>query len=247
VRNKVTDVGGVPEFAVDGQKWVSEQRPVGTWRLWTPVDTNGDGLPDSSERRYTGCHTEDEDETVNAGLCATPVPNKSGGINTTVSIGSGLTISALADWAGGHEVFDFGSVWATFNGIYRRERVRCGMEEADVEGCEYAFPVQYNLDGTPRGKYSQNTARSAFLYDGDYFKLREISVRYVLPENIASTVRAGRATVYATGQNLWIWSRNLMIDGELNGLSGGGLQLGGESSVTLSPNRTYRFGVEVVF
>ena len=56
-----------------------------------------------------------------------------------------------------------------------------------------------------------------------------------------------RATVYVAGRNLWIWSRNKLIDGELNGLSGGGLVLGSESSITLSPNRAFRLGVEVVF
>ena len=245
--NQVTDMGGVPDFnAEGGQKRVTgcwDQSdpndestciggPVGVWYLTMPVDTNGDGLPDGSERNFTGSF---------------PVPDKSGGVNTTISVGSDLTISALADWAGGHDVFDYGSVWATFNGIYRRERVRCGMEEGAAVGCDYAFPVQYNTDGTERGKYSQSAARTGFLYDGDYFKLREVSVRYVLPEGVAGAVNASRATLYLSGRNLWIWSANQMIDGELNGLSGGGLRLGGESSITLSPNRTFRLGAEVVF
>ncbi len=244
--NEVTDMGGVPDFFVESQKRVTgcwsqsdpddestcRGGPIGAWYVTMPVDNNGDGLPDGSERQFTGSF---------------PVPDKSGGINTTLSVGNNLTVSALADWAGGHSVFDYGSVWATFNGIYRRERIRCGMEEGAAEGCEWAFPTQYNQDGTVRGKYSQSAARSGFLYDGDYFKLREVSVRYLLPESWAGTVNAGRATLYASGRNLWIWSRNQMIDGELSGLNGGGLELGGESSVTLPPNRTFRFGVEVSF
>jgi len=245
--NEVTDMGGVPEFnAEGGQKRVTgcwdpsgeidedtcRGGPVGAWYLTTPVDTNGDGLTDGSQRKFTGTF---------------PVPDKSGGVNTTISIGNDLTISALADWAGGHDVFDYGSVWATFNGIYRRELVRCGTEDGAAQGCAYAFPTQYRADGTVRGKYSQSAARSGFLYDGDFFKLREVSLRYVLPENVAGTVNASRATLYVNGRNLWIWSRNQMIDGELNGLSGGGLRLGSESSITLSPNRTFRLGVEVVF
>ena len=154
-------------------------------------------------------------------------------------------MSALADWAGGHEVFDFGSIWATFNGIFRRELIRCG--ESPDPNCEFLYPVQYNLDGTERGRYSQNAARTAFLYDGDWFKIREVAVRYALPEAVYNSLNVSRAEVYVTGRNLWIWSRNELIDPELNGLSGGGLRLGSESSVTLSPNRTFRFGVQVVF
>ncbi len=231
--NEVMDMGGVADFSVDGsQKRVREGKAIGSWWIFTPTDTNGDGLPDNTERLFSG---------------ESPVPDKSGGINTTISVGNNLTIIGLADWAGGHQAFDWGSVWATFNGIYRRERVLCGPEPEDLEGCDYQFPIQYNEDGTERGKYSQSSARSAFLYDGDYFKIREVSVRYVLPEGIASRINANRATVYATSRNLWIWSRNQLIDGELNGLSGGGLVLGSESSITLPPNRMYRFGVEVVF
>ena len=72
-------------------------------------------------------------------------------------------------------------------------------------------------------------------------------MRYVLPEGVAGSISAGRASLFATGRNLWIWSRNGIVDGELNGISGGGLQLGGETSTTLSPNRQFKFGVEVVY
>ncbi len=245
--NEVSDMGGVADFPVDSDQkrvtgcWsVSEPGnldtcrggPVGAWWVTMPSDTNDDGLPDASERNYTGQF---------------PVPDKSGGANTTLSIGSRLTVTALADWAGGHHVFDWGSVWATFNGIYRRELVRCGAEAGAAEGCGYAFPIRYGADGIEIGKYGQSGARSAFLYDGDYFKLREVAVRYALPEDWAGRLNAERATIYVNGRNLWIWSRNRMADSELSGITFGGLELGGESSITLSPNRAFRVGVEVVF
>lgn len=257
--NEVTDMGGVPDFFVDGDQkvvtgcWKVKKEgdpdtciggPVGAWWVTTPLDTNGDGLPDATGRQFTG---------------EGPVPKISGGLNTTLSLANNLTVSALADWAGGHQVFDWGSVWATFNNILRRERIRCGLdwrdpvtdtrppEERDPP-CAYSFPVLYNPDGSVRGKYSQSGARSAFVYDGDYLKLREVSVRYVLPEGVAARMGAVRTTVYATGRNLWIWSRNQLVDPELSGVSfSGGLVLGSESSITLPPNRMYRLGVEVVF
>ena len=246
--NRIADMGGVPDFSVGGSQkrvtgcWMMSEAgnedtcrggPIGAWWVTMPSDTNGDGLFDASERQFTG---------------GFPTPDKSGGVNTTISVANDLVIFALADWAGGHEVFDWGSVWATFNGVYRRELIRCGTEDGAAAGCAYAFPVQYNTDGTERGRYSQSNARNAFVYDGDYFKLREVSVRYALPEGIAGRINADRATVYASGRNLWMWSRNALVDGELNGLTfGSGLALGSESSITLSPNRTFRLGVEVVF
>ncbi len=230
--NRIKDMGGVADFSVDeSQKRVTLNLPVGAWQVSTPVDSNGDGLYDGSNLQYTG---------------GSPVPDKTGSVNTALSIGAGLSFSLLADWAAGHEVFDWGSVWATFNGIYRREIVRCGRG-ADVVDCPYAYPNQYNTDGTVRGKYSQSSARRAFLYDGDYFKLRELSVRYALPESLAARLGARRASVYVSGRNLWTWSRNKMADPELAGLSGGGLRLGSSSSITLPPNRAFTLGVEAVF
>ncbi|MDX1492717.1 MAG: TonB-dependent receptor, partial [Longimicrobiales bacterium] len=120
VDNEVTDMGGAADFNVDGsQKRVSLGKPVGAWYVTTPIDTNGDGLNDGSERQFTG---------------GQPTPTSSGSLNTSFRIGTRWTISSLADFAYGHQVMDFGSVWSTFNGIYRRE---------EIEGVP--FPVRYDL------------------------------------------------------------------------------------------------------
>ncbi len=242
VDNRVTEMGSAPPFFAEGQKHVCgppndcdpdtpglEELPVGAWFVTTPIDTNNDDLPDGSERRYTG---------------GQPFPDKSGSFNTSLSIGSGLTLSALADWAGGHEVFDFGSVWATFNNIYRANLPECPEGK---DPCDDGFPIRYDQAGVEQGEYSQSAARSAFVYDGDWFKIREVSARYALPESVTSGIGAGRASVFGSIRNVWIWSRNGLIDPELSGVGGGGLELGGESSITLSAPRTFKFGVEVVF
>lgn len=221
VDNEVTDMGGAADFNVESQKRVALGKPVGAWYVTTPYDSNGDGLLDASEPRFSGSQ---------------PTPTKSGSFNTSIRIGQRWSISSLADWAVGHEVMDWGSVWSTFNGIYRRE---------EVEGV--SFPLRYNTAGEEVGRFSQSAARSAFIYDGDWFKWRELSVRYQLPDAMAAALRADRGTLYASGRNLWIWSANDLIDPELNGLSGDGLALGGESSITASSPRRFRFGVELVF
>jgi outer membrane receptor protein involved in Fe transport len=222
VDNEVTDMGGAADFAVDGgYKYVTKGKPVGAHYLSTPYDSNGDGLPDSSRDEYSG---------------GKPTPDKSGSFNTSLRLGSSLTISSLADWAAGHEVFDWGSVWATYNGIFRRE---------EIEGVP--FPIRYNLDGTEDRPYPWTQARSAFLYDGDWFKWREVSVRYSLPNEWAARVGASRGSIYGSIRNLWIWSRTDMVDPELNGTDDAQLALGSESSTTASPPRRFRFGIEFVF
>lgn len=234
VDNRVTDMGSAAAFNVEAQKRVCgppidcdplrpgiEELPVGAWYVTTPYDSNGDGLADASELRFTG---------------GQPTPTTSGSFNTSIRIGQRWSVSSLADFAVGHEVMDWGSVWSTFNGIYRRE---------EIEGVD--FPVRYDTAGEEIGRFSQSAARSGFIYDGDWFKWREVSVRYEMPDAMATALRADRGTLYASGRNLLIWSANDLIDPELNGLSGGGLALGGESSITASSPRRFRFGVELVF
>jgi hypothetical protein len=198
-----------------------EELPIGAWYVTTPFDSNGDGLADASELRYTG---------------GRPQPTSSGSFNTTLRLGTSWSISSLVDFARGHQVMDWGSVWSTFNAIYRRE---------EVEGVQ--FPVRYDEAGDSIGKFSQSAARSAFIYDGDWLKWRELTVRWSMPESLANGLRAERGSIYASGRNLWIWSANDLIDAELNGLSGDGLALGGESSITASAPKRWRFGVELVF
>ncbi|MFO8175870.1 MAG: SusC/RagA family TonB-linked outer membrane protein [Longimicrobiales bacterium] len=222
VDNEVTDMGGAADFSVESSyKRVTEGRPVGAWYVETPIDTNGDGLVDDYEPLFTGSQ---------------PTPDKSGSFNTNLRLGSSLTISSMADWAGGHQVHDWGSMWATYNGIYRRQ---------EIEGVP--FPIRYDLDGEEVGPYGPYQAISAFIYDGDWFKWRELSVRYSVPDEWATRVGANRGIIYGSVRNLWIWSRTDVIDPELNGISGGGLALGGENSTTGSAPRKFRLGVEFVF
>lgn len=236
VDNRVTDMGSAAPFFAEAQKRVCGppndcdptqagvqqlELPVGAWFVSTPIDTNGDGLLDGSELRFTG---------------GQPTPTSSGSVTTSVRIGTAWTISSLADFAYGHEVMDYGSVWSTFNGIYRREV---------IEGVP--FPVRYRTDGTEIGPYGEGAARSAFIYDGDWFKWRELAVRWQMPDGLANALRSDRGSIYGSIRNLWLWSRNALIDPELSGISGGGLELGGESSVTASVPRRFRFGLELVF
>jgi outer membrane receptor protein involved in Fe transport len=227
VDNLVTDLGGQAPFYLPGGsrdlQRVEVGYPVGAWRIRTPYDSNGDGMLDSDSLAFSG---------------SSPIPTKTGSFNTSVTLFRNLTFTASADWATGHEVFDWGSAWATFNGIRRRELIEDG----------YSWPIEHELDGTEIGPYWYSSAMSELLLDGDWLKLRQISVRWSVPQDYSAKFGFDRAVLYGSIRNLKIWSKTPMIDPELNGVrSDGNLALGGESSVTLSPSRQFRFGLEVGF
>lgn len=58
-----------------------------------------------------------------------------------------------------------------------------------------------------------------------------------------------RAVIYGSIRNVAIFthSSNRLVDPELAGIGGDGLQLGGITSITVSPPRQFRFGLELGF
>jgi hypothetical protein len=146
-------------------------------------------------------------------------------------------------------VFDWGSVWATFNGIVRREIVDCPpVVSAPDCAPSFRFPIEHDpVTGEELGRFSTGDAGSAFLLNGDWMKLREISARYSLPDEWATRLGATRGTIYGSVRNVAIWSTNDLVDPELAGIFESALVLGGQTSITMSPPRAFRFGVEFVF
>jgi TonB-dependent starch-binding outer membrane protein SusC len=240
VDNRVTDMGGVADFFVMSQFLLSQTRisagrPVGAWYVSTPVDTNGDGLLDGSELRFSG---------------KGPVPSRGGSASATLELFRSLQLSVLSDWAGGHQVFDWGSYWARFNGILRRELVDCPRPWAEPDCVpRHPFPIRHDLNGEPIGPYPANLATSEFLLRGDWFKVREIAARYALPAGWASALRLDRAAVYGSVRNVAIFTprSNRLVDPELAGMVLGGLDLGAQNSIAVSPPRQFRLGIEVGF
>lgn len=228
-RNEVTDLGEVSAFSLDLGRRVEEGRPVGAYFVNTPIDTNGDGLNDNFERQFLGTQ---------------PFPTQTGSFTTSLTLWRSLTLNALADWAKGATVIDYGSAWSSFNGLDR-----------------VVFPVRYSLAGDSIRQYSYTQAFSSLLLNGDFFKLREVGARYALPERFSARVGADNASIFASVRNVrtWVPDRQCLfadgclsnlVDPELNGVASadvGDLQLGGATSITLPAPRQFRVGVQVVF
>jgi len=244
LRNEVKDLGGLPPFnlgTLPGRREfgrIEEGYPIGVRFTGQPIDTNGDGLPDSSERGLV-FHPETGDVMV-------PYPTSTGSIGTSVSLPQvGLTLNAQGDWSRGSSVQDYATAWSSFNNLPR-----------------IALPMRYDLDGEEVRAYSYQQAFNYLLVNGDYFKLREITVSYQLPEAFAARLGGSSAQLSFGARNLWTWvpspqsifnpenSRPYLLDPELAGYAeptASGLQLGGSQSVVLPPPHSFRFGFQITF
>ncbi len=172
----------------------------------------------------------DASETLFTGK--TPYPLKSGGFGFDARLFNVFTLTANADFAYDFEVFDYGGWWSWFNNIERTD-----------------FPARFNTDGEEIGEFNPNTSRFSLMEPGDFFKLREVSIRYELPEAFKSSFGLINASVFATGRNLYIWSKTDLLDPEMSGVNSGGqnIQLGGAQSITLPAPRQFRLGVTLTF
>jgi hypothetical protein len=243
LRNEVVDLGGVPPFELSthGRREfgrVEEGYPIGVRYMNFPVDTNGDGLFDGTERGIVR-HPE-------TGKHMTPYPTSTGSVGTQLDLpGMRLSFSGMADWSRGSTVQDYAAIWSYFNDVPR-----------------IPFPTRHNLAGAPVGTYNYLQAMNYILVKGDFLKVRELSARYELSERLAQRLGGNRASLSLGLRNVYTWvpgpqslfnpegSRRYLVDPELHGFAeptNSGLQLGGSQSIALPPPTTVRFGFQITF
>ncbi|MCA9737443.1 MAG: SusC/RagA family TonB-linked outer membrane protein [Gemmatimonadetes bacterium] len=125
----------------------------------------------------------------------------------------------------------------------------CPMMDQTGKPDERQKPVTYY---NALGFYSNNRNNSYFTEDADYIKLRELSVRYSLPESQlpAALQRLGisRATVNLTGRNLKTWTDYRGFDPEVGKNTFGGSAAVGRIDEYFYPNfRSVGLDLELVF
>ena len=233
--NEITDIGGVADFNVGGSSVRAQQRvagpdpdtgethPIGEWRARTPFDSNGDGLLDASEFRFTG---------------DTPYPTKTGSFNTSVTLFRNLTFFALADWARGAKIFDWSSHWASFNGLERTVL----PTRYDLDGNEDG-----QFSTTSGGVFLLKSGDYLKLREISvrYGLPRSFAQRLGLETaSVFGTVR----NVYTFSDQDLLDPELAGVSSNSSATNAvDGLELGGEQSSTLSPPRQFRLGLEIVF
>lgn len=242
LKNEVLDLGGMAPFelSTNGRREfgrVEEGYPLGVRYMNFPVDTNGDGLFDGSERGIVR-HPE-------TGKVLTPFPTLTGSLRTQLTFpATGLSLSAGGDWSRGSTVQDYGAIWSWGNNVRRIN-----------------FPMRHDLSGNEVGPYFYTQAFNYTVLRGDFFKLRELSARYDLPEEVLPWLPGQRASISLSMRNVWTWvpaqqslfdpdARPYLLDPELHGFAeptSSGLQLGGSQSIAIPPPRSIRLGFEFNF
>jgi TonB-linked SusC/RagA family outer membrane protein len=151
-------------------------------------------------------------------------------------------VTFLFDMELGAQVYNQTMQWRCRDG-------HCPMMDQTGKPDESQKPITYY---NALGLYQNNKNNSAFTEDADYVKLRELSIRYTLPEGSMPTImrRAGisQLTINLTGRNLKTWTRYSGFDPEVGKNTFGGSAAVGRIDEYFYPNyRSIGVDIELVF
>lgn len=221
LNNKVVDLGISPPFTIAGflfaPQRVEEGYPIGVYQVNVPVP-DADGV-------YRGA--------VVIERRGNPTPKQTGSMALDLKLFKKVSIYGLAEFARGHYVL---------NQLLSRHLVR--SQSGDIVYPEDYAKIPGDINPTTNRKpYDRNTASAILLEKGDWFKIREISMRYQLPRVIglnSVALTAAVRNVAILGTKTWF------ADPELSFIrAGGNLEVGGIVGANPSPPKQVRVGLDV--
>ena len=167
--------------------------------------------------------------------CGSPEPKLTGGINTTLSY-KGITLSAVGELKCGNKVL------IAENSIFQADGAEMSVNQANSALNYWKKPGDTGCNPKPIAKNSTSsmTATSTrFLEDGSYFRIKDVTLSYTLPQNLIKKASLSNVRVYGSAQNLYTFHDVQFWDPE-RGIDGTGT---GIYPVT----KTFAVGVEVTF
>lgn len=151
------------------------------------VDSDGDGIPDKGDGRITAADRK---------IVANDVPSFTYGLNASVSY-KGLSLSIMGQGVAGTKVYlSEEASQAFFDNSVPRAWQRDNWTPTNQSAI---YPKLF----TPSDqRYAYNNHGSSFwLFDSSYFRIKNITLSYTLPESFIKKVGLTSARVYVTAEN----------------------------------------------
>jgi outer membrane cobalamin receptor len=235
LRNVAQSLGGSAPFGIGGfafaQLRLEEGYPVGVFRVNVPI-------PDS-----TGPNAGQLRGLVQSNvLMGSPLPSLTGSVGFDVTLFKNLTLSIFGEFATGHQVLNQARSRRIVNALAFRE-INNGITTYPVYPDAAALIPKNETTGAPF--YDRNTASRYLLQDADWFKLREVSLRYRIPDALKGI------TLSLSGRNLFMLTK-ANVDAETSFIrpaarngTGNTVDVGGIAGATLSNPIQFRAGIDV--
>lgn len=179
---------------------------------------------------HTGEITED-DRTV----IGNANPKLYGGLTNTLTY-KGFDLSVFLNFSIGNKIYSANKMYYTkFNNRWRNTLKDESMRRFTTinDKGEYIFNDPVQLAALNKGHDYASVEGSANLFfhsgyveDGSFLKINNISLGYTLPKTLTSKIKLSNVRFYATGYNLYTWTKYSGYDPEVNTYSNNGLTPG---------------------
>jgi len=166
-------------------------------------------------------------------------PKNTGGFNMTAQI-KGFDFSAFFNWVYGSNIYNANKIlFTTFQGsrLYKNILNIMNSDSRFVNisretGAVVTDPTQL-ADLNKNATMWSATMGKAILHswaieDGSFLRLNNLTIGYSLPKSLLSKIKLEQLRVYATGYNLWTWTKYTGYDPEIGSNGQNVLQTGAD-------------------
>lgn len=192
--------------------------------LGTDDDLAPDGVINDNDRTYLGKF----------------LPDFSGGLNNSLKY-KGFNFDFFFQFSTGFQIYNNNNVFAEgLNSVFA-PTVNAWENRWQQEGDQTDVPRLVRND--PNGNRRDS---DRFAEDGDYIRLKSLTLGYSLPKTATSKIGLSRLNVYVSGYNLWTATNYSWFDPEVNTFDGSNTALGTDF-LTFPQSRILTFGVKAQF
>lgn len=157
-------------------------------------DINGDGIVNEKDRVVIG----------------RALPKHIGGFNNNFNY-KGLALNVFFQWSYGNDIFNANRDMFEGN-AFTRSNLNQYASYVNRWTPENQNNEYYRFGGQgPAGRFSSRT-----IEDGTFLRLKTVSLSYSLPSAFISKLKIKSVNVFATGQNLYTWTKYSGMDPEVS-------------------------------
>ena len=234
------DGAPIDPLAGSGYKSTVVGLPANAWhmRTWAGVDP-ATGAPTWFLNGVDGDVTSNYNSAKRVFQAdASALPTYSGGISTRISY-KGFFADADIYFAGGHKVYEQFSQFYLRTGSFTLGSYNGAEELLD------RWQQPGDVTDIPKLNWAGNdefhNTSSRHLYDGDYIRLKNVSIGYELPAHYASAVGVDGLSLTLRGSNIgtWVKDKGLRLDPEV--------RANGYTELTTPPVESYSLTVNIKF
>jgi TonB-linked SusC/RagA family outer membrane protein len=176
------------------------------------------------------------------------LPDFMSALMNTVSY-KGFSVSAQIEWKSGGDVYDMGRRNSIRNGIIKVTELRNQLvvfKGIGADGQPNTKEVEIDADNFYRSGTLWNGSSDMLLQDASWWRLRNVSVSYVLPPNLLKKTRFSNLSLTLTGNNLWLNTPFAGFDPEAL-QNGSGSNAYGFAGLTIPSVKSYSVGLNATF